>query len=221
MLMPRACLLAAMRAETQIRRHGSQDARLQPRQSMHERLRHGTRHDHARMERRLDILNRLSDPRRRRAVMTRFWLLHRGVEPILSRLLGDVEGLDYEARRKSPLLAADVEALGGPLLEGASPVPPLQTSSPGEALGLLYVLEGSTLGGRIIRREMATRGETMVGLGYFDAYGALTGQRWRAFTAVLDREAERGDEGTRDAIARGADLGFRHVEAWLCGAQAE
>lgn len=61
----------------------------------------------------------------------------------------------------------------------------------------------------------------MVGLGYFDAYGAQTGQRWRDFTAVLDREAARGDEGTRDAIARGAGLGFRHVEAWLCGAQPE
>ena len=188
---------------------------------MHERLRHGTRHDHARMERRLDILNRLSDPQLRRAVMTRFWLLHCDVEPILAGLLDDMEGLDYQGRRKSPLLAADIEALGGPLLDGAPPVQPLQTTSSGEALGLLYVLEGSTLGGRIIRREMAARGATMVGLGYFDAYGAQTGQRWRDFTAVLDREAARGDEGTRDAIARGAGLGFRHVEAWLCGAQPE
>ena len=48
-------------------------------------------------------------------------------------------------------------------------------------LGALYVLEGATLGGQVLRREMAQRLGVNADNGgaFLDVYGAETGRRWR------------------------------------------
>ena len=95
----------------------------------------------------------------------------------------------------------------------AAPEAPPPVGSLGEALGLLYVLEGSTLGGKVIRRQVEASGGDMAGLTFLDPYGAQAGERWRSFLAVLDRAAGAEPEG---AVA-GARAGFRHAELRLCG----
>jgi heme oxygenase len=55
------------------------------------------------------------------------------------------------------------------------------------ALGALYVLEGSTLGGRIIAGMVSRQLNTLKGLSYFNGYGAETGKMWQAFKAFLNR----------------------------------
>ena len=181
------------------------------------RLREATNGAHQRLEARLDILVRVGARAGRRALVGRFHGLHAGAEAVLEPLLAGLPGLDYAARRRSAMLQEDLGALG------AEPGPPFLIAAPAsvpEALGLLYVLEGSALGGKVIRKALAARGQDMTGLSFLDHYGPEVGARWRSFLTVLDRESTEGDEAAMAAAVRGGLAGFAHAEAWLCPAEA-
>lgn len=179
---------------------------------VHQRLRLATRADHERLESRADLLRRVATPAGRRAVVRRFWRLHAEVEAAVAPWLADLDGLDFPARRRTGRLAEDLKTLGLDAPEEPREAP--AAASVGEALGLLYVLEGSTLGGRVIRRSLEGQGSDMVGLSFLDPYGERTGERWRSFLTVLD-DAVRTPEAADDAV-RGACAGFRHAERRIC-----
>jgi heme oxygenase len=116
--------------------------------------------------------------------------------------------LDFKPGSRSAMLASFA----------APPLPAFPSpASPSEALGLFYVLEGSTLGGRLILRELARRGVDLADLTFLDPYGTETGARWRSFLAVLERETGFGDERRIEEAERGAVRGFAHAERILCG----
>jgi heme oxygenase (biliverdin-IX-beta and delta-forming) len=86
---------------------------------------------------------------------------------------------------KTDWLNADLEALGMAGAGPAAPVPPVQSYA--QALGVMYVLEGSTLGLQVVLRRMrpdhvawSTAGTFMRG------YRSETGSFWRYFVADLD-----------------------------------
>jgi heme oxygenase len=180
------------------------------------RLRHATAEAHARLETRLDIVQRVRCRRERQALVERFWGLHAGAERALAPVLGAIDGLEYSARRRAALIEADLAVLGG------NKTPPLpvctapQFSSRAEALGFFYVLEGSTLGGKAIRRELAALGQDATGLSFLDPYGAEAGERWRSFLVVLRRECPSAEGDLADETVRGAVSAFRQAEGWLC-----
>ena len=74
-----------------------------------------------------------------------------------------------------------------------------------QALGRLYVLEGSTLGGTFISRHLATL-PTLgpdVRLGAFSPYGTETGAMWHAYRRVTrERVSGGGDAGRVVGAAR-------------------
>lgn len=124
-------------------------------------------------------------------------------------------GLDLAVRLKVPTLLRDLEALG------ARPEPlalcrdvPL-IDSPGACLGVLYVLEGATLGGQVLRRQIhATLGlDEHSGAAFLNVYGADTGRRWKAFLALLDEQP--ADPVLHEAAARAAHSTFICFERWL------
>lgn len=190
-----------------------QEAR--PASDMHAALRSATRSVHERLESRLDIVERLADLTARAWLLGRFWGLHHGAETALAPLLDPVPELDYAARRKAPLLLAGLAELTG-AIPTTLPICYVSNFTTAQALGFAYVMEGSSLGGRAIHHEMARRGQPMAGLGFFDAYGSMTGIRWRNFLAVLEREASGGGEAMRAEIIEGALDGFNRTETWLC-----
>lgn len=179
----------------------------------HGRLRDATRADHERLEARMDILARVARPDDRRALVEGFHALHTEAETALTHWLADLTGLEFDARRRTVQLARDLAAVGGQA--PPAPTTPPTVASLGEALGRMYVLEGSTLGGRVIRKAVEGRGEGMKGLSFLDPYGDQVGPRWRAFLAVLDSHARTSDD--LDAMVRGASEGFRRAEHHLCG----
>jgi heme oxygenase len=181
------------------------------------RLRAATGEAHARLDARLNIVDELSRPEGRRRLVARFFGLHAGAEPALAPLLSPIDGLDFEGRDRSPLLERDIAVLG--LDRERVPVCPVEPPrTEAEALGFFYVLEGSTLGGRIIRREMETRGVAGDGLSFLDPYGSDTGARWRAFLDVLRARVPAGDDARAAAVVRGGVAGFVRAETWLCEA---
>lgn len=179
----------------------------------HRRLRDATRSDHQRLESRMDILARIATPDGRRALVERFYRLHAEAEAALAPWLHDLPGLDFDARRRSDRLERDLVAVGGQ--PAVAPAADIVVPDVRDALGRLYVLEGSTLGGRMIRRAVEARGEGMAGLSFLDPYGDQAGERWRSFLAVIDDQAR--SPADTEAMVSGAVAGFRHAEQRLCG----
>jgi heme oxygenase len=176
-----------------------------PADSAHARLRSATRHAHQHLEDRFDAVERLADPATRAATVAAYAQLYRSADAGLAPLLATVDGLDYAQRRR---VVPDVAL---PSIAIPYPAP----ASVAEALGLLYVIEGSIMGGRLILRELDARGIREPGLAFLDPYGSSSGSLWRGFLAVLDRETVTAHE-LSDA-ERGAMRGFEHAELTLCG----
>jgi heme oxygenase len=126
----------------------------------------------------------------------------------------DVPGLQFERRRRLAGLAASLMRLGAAMPVNAPP-PPRLPGSRSEALGLLYVLEGSTLGGRVILRQLASTGMDLDGLGFLDPYGSESGRMWRQFLELLEIHVSGSETGIEQAVI-GARNGFEWAEACLC-----
>ena len=130
-------------------------------------------------------------------------------------LLQDAAFLD--PRRRMHLLQADLAALGLSAHEVAGlpacPLPLLRNAV--EALGSLYVMEGSTLGGRVIERnvERCLGFDGRHGCAYFAGYGTRTGAMWGLFLQRLD-EAPAADA---QQVTEGATATFERLARWLPG----
>lgn len=171
-------------------------------------LRSATGEIHRRIEQRLDTVARLSDPGLRNDMVWRFAALHLPAYDALAPQLGNVAGLDFPGQTRALLLVSFSS-------EESFPAFP-QPASRAEALGMLYVLHGSMLGGRLISRALLDRGLLDSSLAFLDPHGARTGGWWRAFISVLARETE-GDCELIGAACEGARSAFLHSEQVLCG----
>lgn len=147
------------------------------------------------------------------------YVLHADLEDALARS-GDVavRQVAHPGLVKTPLLDADLRVLG--LRRATVPKPLLlaledelrlgQIDGP-ELLGRLYVFEGSTLGGAILRRRLA-QGACPVpaeAMHYYGCYGAELGARWRDFCGRMNAALTRPQD-IEAAVAGAADA-FRGV----------
>ncbi len=127
-------------------------------------------------------------------------------------------GIQADDRRQLPRLARDLQALQiDPLLcPGATRgwLPPIPDFP--HALGVFYVLEGSTLGGQIILRHLrAVLGESLDGADtFFNGHGPRTGAMWSAARVAVDAYGEKHPEDC-DRVIEGAASTFRAVGAWM------
>lgn len=85
-----------------------------------------------------------------------------------------------------------------------------------ELLGWLYVVEGSTLGGRLLCRRI---GETLRlqpdhGLAFFHGYGDATAARWREVLTLLAAFDEAQVEATGSVVGA-ARCAFSTLHTWL------
>ena len=186
---------------------------------MMSRLKAATRARHEAVEALLGLLGMTSTLDGYARALRRFHGLHRAAEAAFERVSGwEGVGIEPRERRKLPLLEADLLRIGlGPGevagLPACTTLPPLDDLP--RALGAMYVLEGSTLGGRYITKAVAaglglTPGD---GCSYFASYGDRVGPMWKAFGAAVDAYAV--GEDVCEAVERSADATFAAVEAWF------
>jgi heme oxygenase len=178
-------------------------------------LRAATWPAHQRLEGVVDVKQRFSSLEGYREHLGKLWgfcaALERQLQP---GFFGDALP-DYESRRKLPLLARDLTALGAdPLaLPVCSGMP--ACTDPTIAFGCLYVLEGSTLGARvllpIVTRELDL--DAAHGAVYLESYGAGTAERWAVFGAALDAWCDT--PARRAAATRAAIDSFGVLQDWL------
>lgn len=110
------------------------------------------------------------------------------VFPLLQSIIPDLE-----ERRKMHLLQRDLLQLG--VFEPQAPITisfsALYDHDVAKAMGGMYVLEGSVLGGKMITQHLLKQLGEGVGsyTSYMNAYGQHTGSKWKSFLETLTRFA--------------------------------
>jgi heme oxygenase (biliverdin-IX-beta and delta-forming) len=186
------------------------------------RLKHETSASHTRLENALDLMRNDLQRSDYIALLERFHGYVAPWEDALGRSMPASLNGFVDARRKAHLLVADLAALTGERSVGACMPPEDLPRLPnlGAAFGSMYVMEGSTLGGRYIAPHVANLLGLAPGEGnaYFDGYGARTGSMWNAFRATAQ---EQVPESQYDDAVVAAIATFDSMQAWLCPALTE
>jgi heme oxygenase len=186
------------------------------------RLKQATSASHTALENQLPLMNTDLTRDEYGQFVSRFFGFYAPLESqLLASPLWQTLAFDYHARQKTPRLKQDLSSLGNSadvlaVTPHCTDLPALTT--PEQLLGCLYVIEGATLGGRVISRHLQNQlGLTSESGGaFFDGYGTETGLRWKAFCTMLSRNADSsGDEGRHEAIVAGANRTFEALTRWL------
>lgn len=181
-------------------------------------LRAGTAKLHVSLEKKLPFFSDHFDTNAFQRLMQAYYGFYLPLENALLDAAVTPADFDLASRLKAPTLREDLLALGlsDEDIEGLPICQSLPViSDRPTCLGVLYVLEGATLGGQILRREMASRLELNAdnGAAFLDIYGAETGRRWRNFIDFLSSRPL--DTVERRAVVMTAQATFSCFERWL------
>jgi heme oxygenase len=90
-----------------------------------------------------------------------------------------------------------------------------QINTCADGFGVLYVLEGSTLGGQLIAREMHAKFgfDERSGAAFFRSHGDNVGKMWLEFCVQARRYVDSPDK--RFAAVRAAEETFIKIEGWM------
>jgi len=135
--------------------------------------------------------------------------LEEGIYPILSDAIPDLS-----ERKKAQLILNDLKFTKSEKRQDHSPFDAAEISVP-FAMGIMYVVEGSTLGGRfIIKNIQESFGfDEENGASYFGGYGNKTGSYWKKFLNALTDFETRNNAG--EEIIAGADYAFKAIHKHL------
>lgn len=135
--------------------------------------------------------------------------LEEDIYPLLSDVIPDLG-----ERKKAQLILNDLNFIKSEKKQNHSPFEATEIKVP-FAMGIMYVVEGSTLGGRfIIKNIQESFGfDEENGASYFGGYGNKTGSYWKKFlNALTDFETQNNAE---EEIIAGADYAFRAIHKHL------
>ncbi len=180
-----------------------------PARSLAQRLRAETAEAHAKLEAVVGFDIHRPSVATATLMLENFHRVLQTLEPAMMALLP----MRLRDRRRLPLLRADLATLGRSVdseLAGSSK--PALPQSEAEALGALYVMEGSTLGGKMISKSLRKCADwPLKGASYFNPYGDRTGVMWAAF----QDELEAVPISQADGVIRGANQTFATLETAL------
>lgn len=191
------------------------------------RLRTETRREHEAVEQVLDLMSVSLTRDGYRQRLEQFYGFYAPLEKALSAHGERQHGIASEPNlsmgtraamasrlNKTALLKLDLHHLGGgtqniPLCYN---LPPLETQA--EVLGCVYVMEGATLGGRMITQHIqATLGITpATGGSFFNGYGDDTGKMWQTMRQLLVSGAANTE--TENIIVASAIATFACLRRW-------
>lgn len=137
-----------------------------------------------------------------------------GLEKLINPHIGLQVLPDYQQRRKTDLVAADLSTLGAnvPLMAGTDHLPKITNTA--EALGALYVMEGSTLGGQHIKKMLSKQLgiDEAYAMSFFNGYGQDTQQMWASFKNAINHYSS---PKSNEVVIRSANQTFEKFSAWF------
>ncbi len=143
-------------------------------------------------------------------LLKHFYAYFNTVEQVIAPYITSAVLPDLAERRNASYIKADIEALGAGIDDLPLVVAP-EINNAVQALGALYVLEGSIMGGPYIV-QMLQKGGLTRGFSFFSGYGEASGQKWAAFIQVLntiaqnEEEAEQALNSAHETFARFGDV---------------
>jgi len=147
------------------------------------------------------------------AILKMFYgFFHPLEKPIAQYLTGQVLS-DIHERRNSLFILRDLTAIQSST-EGfllCKTLPGINSSL--QALGTMYVLEGSTLGGRMIGKMLIKNPAVAFNdsnLNFFNGYRENTGTKWTYFLSVVDQYEDHADD-----IITSANETFSCLTKWM------
>jgi heme oxygenase len=152
--------------------------------SLFARLKSSTEPQHREIEALIDPMKNFGSVDAYKLHILKTWTFYRPLEAELAALDWAAVGIDFNSRRKTPLLKEDMRFLHIPHSQSEETKATFDRINFDFALGCLYVLEGATLGGQVISRHlMRLRIGPENGGRFFNGYGAKTGEMWKSFKA--------------------------------------
>lgn len=154
------------------------------------RLKEFTKTNHQLLEKKLVIqMKAMQTKQDYAALLGIFYSYFGGLELAMSKH-PDLSFLpDYAQRRKSSALANDLVVLDAnlPPLALANKLPHIENYL--QTIGAMYVMEGSTLGGKFIAKmiQKQLNMEEDTGLSFFKGYGEETENMWQIFKTAIDQ----------------------------------
>lgn len=119
---------------------------------------------------------------------------------------------DIAQRRKTQLLHHDLTMLGGSNEKDHQQI--LTVNNSAEAIGTLYVMEGSTLGGpfiaQLIKKQLP---DAPAAFTFFEGYGTATQEMWQRFRNMVN-ELDLTPEAQQEAINK-ANETFEKMYDWF------
>lgn len=140
-----------------------------------------------------------------------FFGYYHPLQDTISRFITPSHLEDIEERRHASLILKDLDSLGFSFQgELCTDLPIIDNVA--AAFGALYVLEGSTLGGRMISKILLKNdrlGLSPNNLRFFDGYGNDTGPKWQFFVHILNQQGEV------PVIVDAANKTFFYLKQWV------
>src|SRR6478672_11618369 len=147
-------------------------------------------------------------------ILNLFVRFYTPLENSISEFIDDDVLQDYNQRKKTTLLLQDLHHLNFRLpINYASENQQPAINNTLNAIGALYVLEGSTLGGIIIAEMLAKVLKLNSGLSFFNCYGVHTHQMWQHFK--LQVENHHYNTAAQDVIIASAIETFERFKEFL------
>jgi heme oxygenase len=147
-------------------------------------------------------------------LLSKLLSFYEGVEKDLNSRKDLPENLEWELRQKTKLLKNDLHALNLTSSEIITNrhLPPMRTLA--EVFGVLYVLEGSTMGGQMLAKHFIKKLgiDANSGGSFFSAYGRETMPMWKKFIYSLDSHVITQLE--KDEALNSAKKTFLNLGTW-------
>ncbi len=183
-----------------------------------DKIKQQTAQNHAAMENSIlmkPIINRELSLDSYKKILTKFYGFFQPLENSINRF-SDIPNYlpDLETRRKSLAIKEDLHRLGYKNeIDICTDLPEITTLS--QALGCLYVMEGSTLGGRMISKIIK---ESLLldkdsGVSFFSGYGEETGKKWKLFCQALTVFSTAAKDD--NTIINAANETFIKIKNWV------
>jgi len=187
--------------------------------ALSQRLRSETSELHREIEARLGFPDSIRDLAAYRSCLVSYYRLYSPIESCLAAFPDwDGNGIGLRERLQGPRLLRDLEALDVAAASckaaGGEWVPLVPDFA--HALGVFYVLEGSTLGAQyILRRLREALGNQIDGAdAFFRGHGAASGTMWNTAKRAIDSYGEKHPESC-DSVIQGACSMFGAVGRWM------
>ena len=135
--------------------------------------------------------------------------VHKNTEELIYPMVSGIIA-DLNERKKKHLIEEDLLYLNHNKSD-SSDVFHCKTITVPFALGILYVVEGSTLGGRFILKNIMTVSglDKDQGISYFKGYGEKTGSYWKSFLTFLEEYEQ--NYNCENSIIEGAVYAFDSI----------